>query len=38
MAAKETVTEFVISVSQTVLEFVLFDGCFGKVIKLNLRN
>ena len=37
MAAKETVTESVISVFQTVLEFVLFHGCFGKLIKLNLR-
>ena len=37
MAAKEIVMESVISVFQTVLEFVLFHGCFGKLIKLNLR-
>ena len=35
MAAKETVTESVISVFQAV-EFVLFDGCFVKLIKLIL--
>ena len=32
--SEKTVTEFVISVFQTVLEFALFDGCFGKLIKL----
>ena len=37
MAVKETVTESVISVFQAVLEFVLFDGCFGKLVKLILR-
>ena len=37
MAVKETVTEYVISVFQAALESVLFDGCFGKLIKLNLR-
>ena len=37
MTAKETVTESVISVFQTVSNFVFFDGCFGKLIKLNLR-
>ena len=26
--------ECLISVFQTVLEFVFFDGCFGKLIKL----
>ena len=38
MAAKETVTECVISVFQTVLEFVLFDGCFSKLIKGTLMQ
>ena len=33
MAVKETVTESVISVLQAVTKFVLFDGCFGKLIK-----
>ena len=37
MAAKEAVTYSVISVFQAVLEFALFDGCFGKQINLNLR-
>ena len=36
MVAKETLTESVISVFQAVLEFVLFDGCFVKLIKLIL--
>ena len=37
MAAMETVTESVIPVFQTVLEFVLFEACLGKLIKLILR-
>ena len=36
MAVKERVTESVISVLQPVIEFVLFDGCFGKLMKLIL--
>ena len=36
MTVKETVVESVISVLQVVIEFVLFDGCFGKIIKLIL--
>ena len=36
MAVKERVNESVISVPQAVIEFVLFDGCFGKLIKLIL--
>ena len=38
MAAKEAVTVSVISVFQTVLEFALFDGCFGKLIKGTLMQ
>ena len=36
MALKETMTEFVISFLRAVIVFALFDGCFGRLIKLIL--
>ena len=36
MSVKETVIESVVSVLQAVIEFVLFDGSFGRVMNLIL--
>ena len=38
MTVKETETESLTSVLRAVIESVLFDGCFGRLIKLILQQ